>query len=128
MTPLMKKIQGLQAPYGATSKVHQKVWSSLCKLKEKEGLGLSQDRDINDSFMMKVAWDLYNKPGCQWVQVDRSKYGYGERVMPKMEKKRTWSNLWNGVKHVWECFLLNCEMMGAGDMRWKNSIDGVFTR
>ncbi|KAG5046685.1 hypothetical protein JHK86_016091 [Glycine max] len=45
----MKKVSGAKGP-------------SL-KLREKEGLGLSQDRDINDSFMMKVAWDLYNKPG-----------------------------------------------------------------
>lgn len=61
-----------------------------------------------------------------WVQVVRSKYGCGEGVMPIVEKKRAGSNLWNVVKHVWNCILLNCEMMGAGDMRWKNSIDEVF--
>lgn len=51
----------------------------------------------------------------------------GEGVMPIVEKKIAGSNLWNGVKHMWDCFLLNCEMIGLSDMRWKNSIDGVFS-
>lgn len=41
----------------------------------------------------------------------------GEGVMPIVEKKIAGSNLWNGVKHMWDFFLLNCEMIGLSDMR-----------
>ncbi|KAG5032482.1 hypothetical protein JHK82_016063 [Glycine max] len=144
----MKKVSGAKGPSlklrGSDKNNHNKkrVSEQFCL----KGKFLSLDfmevemlgREITDEEIRRVIFGmgsfkalgedgfhaLFYQSQWDWVQVDRSKYGYGERVMPKMEKKRTWSNLWNGVKHVWECFLLNCEMMGAGDMRWKNSIDG----
>lgn len=54
--------------------------------------------------MMKVAWELCTKPNTLGVKVIRSKYRCGEKVMPIIENKRMRSNLWSGVKHVWDTF------------------------
>ena len=46
--------------------------------KRRGSIGLRLARHVNDSFMMKVAWELCMKPSHMWVRVVRAKYAYGE--------------------------------------------------
>lgn len=81
---------------------------------------------MNDSFMMKVAWELCTKPIIDlWVRVVHSKYGCGEEVMPIIDKTRRGSNLWSSIKIVWDDFHANCEVLGTS-VRWRVSSDSNF--
>lgn len=64
---------------------------------------------MNDSFMMKVAWESSTRMDSLWVRVVKAKYGFGNDLKPMINKDRHGSNLWRGIKAVWDNFDENCD-------------------
>ncbi|CAN1279349.1 hypothetical protein LINPERPRIM_LOCUS16980 [Linum perenne] len=46
----------------------------MCKPKSQGGLGHRSTRELNKSFLMKVAWILVSRPNELWAKVLISKY------------------------------------------------------
>ena len=46
-------------------------------------MGFRKARDLNYSFLMKLAWGSVNKPEALWVQVMRAKHKCIEGEIPK---------------------------------------------
>jgi hypothetical protein len=51
-----------------------KAWDSLCKPKEKGGLGLRRMKEVNLALISKLGWNLLNKTDLMWVSQLHCKY------------------------------------------------------
>ena len=101
-------------------KVHWVAWKDLYQPKENEDIGLRLERHVNDSFMIKVAWELCMKPSHLWVKVVRAKYACRDDHWHIIEKKKRGSNLWSSIKYVWDAFQENCVVNGM-NVAWRSS-------
>ncbi|KAL4396188.1 hypothetical protein AHAS_Ahas01G0066900 [Arachis hypogaea] len=63
---------------------------------------------MNQAFMIKAGWGLIEKKGALWVRVLRSKYGGGNDIIPRVERKRSNSDLWKGICSSWDSIQSNC--------------------
>lgn len=82
-------------------KVHLINWNEVCQSKDAGGLGLRHSSINNMACMMKIGWKIINNRDDLWVRIVRSKYGYGDDLLPVVERKRGASNLWKGVCNRW---------------------------
>lgn len=56
-------------------------WKSVCSPKQASGLGVKLSKEINASFMTKMAWELLVHPSKAWVQLIRAKYLRGRQLL-----------------------------------------------
>ncbi|CAN1852510.1 Putative ribonuclease H protein At1g65750 [Linum perenne] len=82
-------------------KLHNVNWETVCKPKSLGGLGLRSARELNEAFLMKVAWGIINKPTELWVQVLMTKYLIRNDMGFTLKRKAGFSALWRGVLKVW---------------------------
>ncbi|XP_052112461.1 uncharacterized protein LOC127744218 [Arachis duranensis] len=89
-------------------KIHLLNWKMICEPKHTGGLGIRHASLGNKAFMMKAGWGLIAKKDDLWAKVLRSKYGCGNDTMPRVERKRSNSNIWRGICASWENVERNC--------------------
>ncbi|KAA3466982.1 reverse transcriptase [Gossypium australe] len=51
-------------------------WDSICQPRSHGGLGFRRLQDHNNSFLMKLCFNLFSRKDALWVRVLRSKYGW----------------------------------------------------
>lgn len=78
--------------------LYLKAWESICKPKCSGGLGIRRFRDTNIAFITKLAWHLCTDSTRLWVQLVRSKYLRGRRVLDFQQTTKSASWLWSGVR------------------------------
>ncbi|XP_057744587.1 uncharacterized protein LOC130962384 [Arachis stenosperma] len=84
-----------------SKKIHLLNWKKVYEPKNSGGLGIRHASQMNKAFMMKAGWGLVEKKDALWVRILRSKYGSGNNVIPRVERKRSNSNLWKGICQLW---------------------------
>lgn len=57
---------------------------------------------MNNSFVMKLGWELVTKREALWVQVLRYKYKCGNLHIPKVQVGSRASHVWRGIGQVWQ--------------------------
>jgi len=62
---------------------------------------------MNDVFLMKMLWNLINKPDDLWCKVLYSKYERNKDLRVVIDSKSYDSPLWKALKGVWEQFQQN---------------------
>lgn len=90
--------------WGSTSdarKCHLISGESICRPKEEGGLGFSNLRMVNRSFLMKLCWNLMTNHKALWVELVRAKYSYGRSILPNMKLGSRPSHLWRGMIQSW---------------------------
>lgn len=75
-------------------------WDSLCQPRSCRGLGLCQLHDQNNSFLMKLDFNLVTKQDALWVLVLCTKYGMKEQL-PNSIARSQCSHLWHSLSKVW---------------------------
>jgi hypothetical protein len=66
-------------PKHKSNNLSLKLWSSICLLKDKEGLGFRQMRKFNLSLIAKLGWKLLSHIDCLWVkQLQETYIKYGD--------------------------------------------------
>ncbi|CAN1142459.1 Putative ribonuclease H protein At1g65750 [Linum perenne] len=82
-------------------KLHLVNWENLCKPKELGGLGLRSARELNQAYLLKLAWGILKQPSELWVDVMLTKYFTRTQhgLIPRATKR--FSSLWRGIKEVW---------------------------
>ncbi|KAH1066052.1 hypothetical protein J1N35_031039 [Gossypium stocksii] len=75
-------------------------WDSICKPRSRGGLGLRHLYYQNNSFIMKIAFNLISQKDALWVCVLRSKYGWKNRL-PDSIHRTNYSHLWCSLSKVW---------------------------
>ncbi|CAN1149113.1 Putative ribonuclease H protein At1g65750 [Linum perenne] len=55
-------------------KIHLVSWDTICKPKDRGGLGLRKTKELNLAYMMKLAFLFFKSPNDLWVQVLQQKY------------------------------------------------------
>ena len=71
---------------------------------------------------MKLGWGLNKRRDALWVQVIQNKYNCGDDLIPKIDKRRTGSNTWNGIKASWDALEANPVRNAQGsDVSWKET-------
>ncbi|CAN1774444.1 Putative ribonuclease H protein At1g65750 [Linum perenne] len=81
-------------------KVHLVSWDTICKPKDRGGLGLRKAKELNLAYMMKLAFLFFKSPNDLWVQVLQNKY-FREGVngwVPKNNSRI--SPLWRAIKRA----------------------------
>ncbi|CAN1148633.1 Putative ribonuclease H protein At1g65750, partial [Linum perenne] len=94
--------------WGSTNgarKLHNVNWDTVCKPKNLGGLGLRSARELNEAFLMKVAWSFLVAPEELWVKAVSSKYLTRSEAGLKLRRKSGFSSLWRGVLRVWNMML-----------------------
>ncbi|CAN1312873.1 Putative ribonuclease H protein At1g65750, partial [Linum perenne] len=83
-------------------KTHLVSWEHICRPKDQGGLGLRSAREMNQAFILKVAWGLLKRPGELWARVLLSKYlsQSPNGLVPRTTKR--FSNLWKGIRLYWD--------------------------
>lgn len=66
----------------------ENAWEQFCKHKNDGGLGFRDLHAFNKALIMKLGWGLIHNRGALWVEVIRSKYKYGEDLIPVVENWR----------------------------------------
>lgn len=61
--------------------------------KKEGGLGLRCTQEMNGAFLMKILWNLIEKPNDLWTQVLSSKYGRGNEFKNSIVGKQYDSHL-----------------------------------
>ncbi|KAA3460795.1 reverse transcriptase [Gossypium australe] len=103
-------------------------WDSICQPRTYGGLGLRHLQDHNNSFLMKIGFNLVTRKDALWVQVLRSKYGWKDQLPESILKSQS-SHLWKSLSKVWPLLRENL-MWSVGDgstiSGWKdNWIPGI---
>ena len=55
-------------------KYHMVKWATICSPKEKDRIGFTNTRLMNDCLMAKWAWKIYNGQGGLWLELMQKKY------------------------------------------------------
>ncbi|XP_016670075.1 uncharacterized protein [Gossypium hirsutum] len=79
-------------------------WESICKPRCRVGLGLRHLYDQNNSFLMKIAFNLISQKDALWVRVLRSKYGWKNHI-PYSIHKTNCSHISYSLSKVWPLLL-----------------------
>lgn len=51
--------------------------------------------------MMKLAWQLANDKETLWVQSMRATYQCGSQLLPKINHKSIYTNVWKAIVRIW---------------------------
>lgn len=84
-----------------TKKLHLKAWDVLCKPKCSGGLGFWRFRDINVAMITKLGWRLCTDTTRPWVQLVKSKYLRGRRLLDLQQTTQAASWIWNGIHNCY---------------------------
>lgn len=71
---------------------------------------------MNDSFVMKIVWELCMRPSNVWAKVVRGKYRCGDELKSNINKGRRGSSLYKGIKTVWDNFEEHCKWITVKNM------------
>ncbi|CAN1818738.1 Putative ribonuclease H protein At1g65750 [Linum perenne] len=81
-------------------KLHLVSWDTICKPKDRGGLGLRKTKELNLAYMMKLAFLFFKSPNDLWVQVLQNKY-FREGVNGWVPKNNSQiSPLWRAIKRA----------------------------
>ncbi|CAN1192031.1 Putative ribonuclease H protein At1g65750, partial [Linum perenne] len=83
-------------------KIHNVNWQTVCKPKCMGGFGLRSARELNEAFLMKIAWGVFSRPGDLWVKVLLTKYMKHSANGMCLKRRSGYSAIWRGVLSVWE--------------------------
>ncbi|KAH1114363.1 hypothetical protein J1N35_007741 [Gossypium stocksii] len=78
-------------------------WDSICQPKACRGLGFRHLHDQNNSFLMKIRFNLVSCKDALWVRVLHSKYGWKSQL-PSSIHRSNYSHLWQSLSKVWPLF------------------------
>ncbi|CAN1775079.1 Putative ribonuclease H protein At1g65750 [Linum perenne] len=67
-------------------KIHLVFWDTICKPKDRRGLGMRKVKELNFAYMMKLAFLFFKSPNDMWVHV--LQHNISEMV-PKVWSQRT---------------------------------------
>ncbi|KAA3489907.1 Retrovirus-related Pol polyprotein LINE-1 [Gossypium australe] len=81
-------------------------WESICKPKSYRGFGLRHLHDQNNSFIMKIVFNLISQKDALWVHVLHSKYGWKNQLLDTIHRSNC-SHLWRSLSKVWPLFCEN---------------------
>lgn len=87
---------------GEQRKLHLKACVSLCVPKCSGGFELRRFRDINLAFVTKLAWKVCTDRERPSVQLVRSKYLRGIRVLDFQQTTQSASWIWSGIKQCYD--------------------------
>ncbi|GAU36844.1 hypothetical protein TSUD_213680 [Trifolium subterraneum] len=85
-------------------KPHLIGWDICCLSKNDGGLGIKSPHLMNEAFLMKILWNLINKPDDLWCQVLYSKYGRKIDLRFEIISQPYDSPLWKALTGIWEQF------------------------
>ncbi|KAA3460139.1 reverse transcriptase [Gossypium australe] len=88
-------------------------WESICQPRNRGGLGIRHLQDHNNSFLMKIGFNLVTRKEALWAQVLRSKYGWKNQLPESIIKSQS-SHLWKSLSKVWPLLRENL-MWSVGD-------------
>ncbi|KAA3461669.1 LINE-1 reverse transcriptase isogeny [Gossypium australe] len=88
-------------------------WDSICQPRSCGGLGFRHLHDQNNSFLMKIWFNLVSRKDVLCVRVRRSKYGWKSQLSKSIHRSNC-SHLWRSLSKVWPLFCGNL-MWSVGD-------------
>lgn len=78
--------------------LHLKAWDFICSPKYNGGLGFRKFLDMNTAFITKLAWKVCIEQHRTWVQLIRSKYLRGRRILDLQHSQKPASWVWSEIK------------------------------
>ncbi|KAJ1418140.1 Ribonuclease H domain [Sesbania bispinosa] len=84
---------------------HSISWDKLRRPVRAGGLGFKSLFDFNQSLIMKLGWGLINNPDALWVRVIRTKYHYGDGIIPRVTSRCKEILAWRGIRQTWSYVL-----------------------
>ncbi|KAA3473211.1 LINE-1 reverse transcriptase isogeny [Gossypium australe] len=75
-------------------------WDSICQPRFCDGLGFRHLHYQNNSFLMKIGFNLITKDNALWVRVLRKKYRLKEQL-PEPFAKSQYLHLWRSLSKIW---------------------------
>lgn len=89
--------------WGSTSG-HSKLalvgWDNICQPISRGDLGFCHLHDQNNSFLLKIGFNLITKDDALWVRILLSKYGWKEKIPSSISRSQC-SHLWCSLSKVW---------------------------
>ena len=85
-------------------KPHLINWEVCCLPKGDGSLGIRNQRKINEAFLMKMLWNMINKPDDLWCKVLYSKYGRNNDLRAAITSQSYDPPLWKTLVGIWEQF------------------------
>ncbi|XP_061358638.1 uncharacterized protein LOC133302833 [Gastrolobium bilobum] len=83
-------------------KVHLVSWENVYRVKEEGGLGLRDQKLINQAYAMKIGFGVMMNHDTLWARILRCKYKVGAELVPMLKEGRSNSNVWKGVCRSWK--------------------------
>jgi hypothetical protein len=85
-------------------KPHLISWDVCCLPKKDGGLGIKSPLRMNDAFLMKILWNMINKPEDLWCKVLYNKYGWKKDLWDAISSQPYDSPLWKSIASIWDQF------------------------
>ncbi|KAL4345325.1 hypothetical protein AHAS_Ahas11G0267100 [Arachis hypogaea] len=87
--------------------MHLISWKTLCQPKHEGGMGFRKLSSMNDAFLAKVLWQLYEDSNQLWAKVLLHKYCDGSREDMEVQVRNTDSTLWREIMKLRPLIQLN---------------------
>ncbi|KAE8655645.1 hypothetical protein F3Y22_tig00117021pilonHSYRG00092 [Hibiscus syriacus] len=85
-------------------------WNTCCQPMTHGGLGLRSLQGQNESFIVKLGYQLLMRPEALWVKVLKSKYKINE-TLPITFKTKNCSFVWRSLSRVWDSIRENVTLV-----------------
>lgn len=82
--------------------LHMKAWDYICCPKLAVGLGIRKFHEVNTAFITKLCWSLCAELNKTWVQLVRSKYLRGKKILDFNYSRQQASWVWNGMRKCYD--------------------------
>lgn len=82
-------------------KTHLIKWDTCCLSRKEGGLGFKKPYLMNEAFIMKLTWELLEKPSDLVNQVLYGKYGRGKSLLDDIGSCQSDSSLWKAIVKIW---------------------------
>ncbi|CAJ2662667.1 unnamed protein product [Trifolium pratense] len=83
---------------------HLISWDVCCLPKKAGGLGIKSPHQMNNAFLMKILWNMINKPDNLWCKVLYNKYGRKKDLRHAISSQPYDSPLWKSLACIWDQF------------------------
>lgn len=118
---VIEEVEKLQRDFiwGATEgkKVwHALAWNNMCKTKAAGGVGIKSLRRMNEAFLLKLLWRMYEDPDSLWAKT----------LLGKYDRKKLWKEICNSWKKFSQQIVRHQDN-GRCDLIWKANASGSFT-